>query len=81
MGFSVGYLFCGVDLSVIHSNLVSIMLGCFNLIVLRLPVFCVWGGFRISGKGVHMYKRVGVRFADLSHCSEITYENETTWSH
>ena len=23
------------------------------------------GGFRISGKGVHMYKGVGVRFADF----------------
>ena len=24
-----------------------------------------WGGFRISEKGVHMYKGVGVRFADF----------------
>ena len=27
------------------------------------------GGSRISGKGVHMYKGVGIRFADLSHFS------------
>ena len=27
------------------------------------------GGSRISGKGVHMYKGVGVRFADLSQFS------------
>ena len=24
------------------------------------------GGYRISGKGVHMYKGVGVRFADFT---------------
>ena len=25
------------------------------------------GGSKISGKGVHMYKGIGVRIADLSH--------------
>ena len=33
----------------------------------------VRGGSRISGKGFHMYKGVGVRFADLSHFFFIIY--------
>ena len=32
----------------------------------------------IPGKGVHMYRGVGVRFADLSHLSQIYHENEIT---
>ena len=36
---------------------------------------------RISGKGVYMYKCVGVRFADLSHFTELSHENEIIWSH
>ena len=38
------------------------------------------GGSRISEKGVHMYKGVGVPFADLSHFSLISRENEIIWS-
>ena len=35
----------------------------------------------ISGKGVHMYNGVGVRFADFISFSKISLENEIIWSH
>ena len=39
------------------------------------------GGSMIPGKRVHMYKGVAVRFADLSHLTQISNENEIIWSH
>ena len=38
------------------------------------------GGSRMSGKGVHMYKGVGVRFVDFISFSLISHENEIIWS-
>ena len=39
------------------------------------------GWSRISEKGVHMYKGVGVPFADFLLIVLKTYENEIIWSH
>ena len=39
------------------------------------------GGSRNSGKGVHMYKGLGVRFVDFISFSLISHENEIIWSH
>ena len=39
------------------------------------------GGSRVSGKGVHMYKVVGVALLILSHLFLISHENEIIWSH
>ena len=35
-----------------------------------------WGGSRISGKGVYMYKDVGVRLADFVKAFLIAHEND-----
>ena len=35
----------------------------------------------ISGKGVHMFKGVGVRFADFISFFLTSHENEIIWSH
>ena len=39
------------------------------------------GGSRISGKGFHMYKGMGVCFLILSHLSQISHGNETKLFH
>ena len=41
------------------------------------------GGSRISAKGVHMYKGVGVRCADFISffLNTVSHENEIIWSH
>ena len=43
----------------------------------------IWELFchQVSGNGAHVYKGVGVRFADLSNLSQISHENEIIWSH
>ena len=40
-----------------------------------------WGGSRISGKGVQMYKGRGFALTILSYFSLISHENEIIWSH
>ena len=39
------------------------------------------GGSRISGKGVQMYKSLGVPFADCIYFFLISHENGIIWSH
>ena len=39
------------------------------------------GRSNISGKGVHLYKGVGVHFADFISFSQISHENEIISSH
>ena len=60
----VKHLLC-CSLEAATSNQHHVLCFCGDYSNLRFAINMVRGGSRIFGKGVHMYKGVGVRFADF----------------